>query len=197
MDVGKKYYLCRIDSETPKRKITMKDFCELITVRRSHRKFTEEAVSEDDLKLLHRASLMAPSSKGLHSYEFVTVMDKKQLGLLSQCKDMGGELLAGASAAIAVLGDPNVSDTWIEDASVAATMLLLQAEDLGLGACWVQMRGRQDSTGRSSEDNVRRLLSIPEEKRVLCIIALGHKGAERKPQNEERLKWEKIHREQW
>lgn len=195
--MGKNVYLCRINSETPKRKITMKDFCELIAVRRSHRKFTEEAVSEETLKLLHRAALMAPSSKGLHSYEFVTVMEKEKLSSLSQCKDMGGELLAGASAAIVVLGDPDVSDTWIEDASVAATMVLLQAEDLGLGGCWVQVRGRQDSAGHPAEDNVRRLLGIPEEKRVLCIIALGHKGAERKPQNEERLKWEKVHREQW
>ena len=175
----------------------MKDFSELITIRRSHRKFTEEPVSEEALLLIMRSALMAPSSKGLHSYEFVTVTDKKAIGHLSRCKDMGAELIAGAPVAIAVLGNPEVSDAWIEDASVASTMMLLQAEDLGLGACWVQVRERKDSEGRSAEDNVRHLLGIPSNMRVLCIIALGHKGAERKPQNEERLKWDKVHRETW
>jgi len=175
----------------------MKEFSELIAVRRSHRKFTEEAVSEEQLRTIMRAALMAPSSKGMHSYEFVTTTDTKKLGALSRCKAMGGELLAGAAAAVAVLGRPEVSDAWVEDASVAATMMLLQAEDLGLGACWVQMRERQDSEGRDAEANVRRVLGIPSEVRVLCIVAIGHKGAERKPQNEERLLWEKVHDERW
>ena len=175
----------------------MKDFSELITVRRSHRKFTEEAVSDDALRMIMRAALMAPSSKGLHSYEFVTVRDAKKIGHLSRCKAMGAELVAGAPVAIAVLGNPAVSDAWIEDASVAATMMLLQAEDLGLGACWVQVRERKDAEGRDAEENVRHLLGIPSDMRVLCLIALGHKGAERKPQNEERLKWEKVHEEEW
>ena len=175
----------------------MKDFSELISIRRSHRKFTDEPVKEEDLKLIMRSALMAPSSKGLHSYEFVTITDKKVIGHLSRCKDMGAELIAGAPLAIAVLGNPEVSDAWIEDASVASTMMLLQAEDLGLGACWVQVRERKDSEGRSAEDNVRHLLGIPANMRVLCIIALGHKGMERKPQNEERLKWDKVHTEAW
>lgn len=175
----------------------MNDFSELITVRRSHRKFTDEAVGEEQLRSIMRAALMAPSSKGLHSYEFVTVTDPKTIGHLSRCKQIGAEFLAGAPLAIAVLGDAETSDAWIEDASVAATMMLLQAEDLGLGACWVQVRERKDAEGRDAEDNVRRLLSIPPKYRVLCLIAVGHKGAERKPQNEERLKWEKVHSEKW
>lgn len=175
----------------------MKDFSELISVRRSHRKFTEEPVSEEQLRLVMRSALMAPSSKGLHSYAFVTVTDKTKIETLSRCKDMGAELIAGAPAAIVVLGEPAISDAWIEDASIAATHMLLQAEDLGLGACWVQVRERKDKDGQLAEDNVRQLLGIPQEMRVLCIVALGHKGSERKPQNEERLKWNRVHNEQW
>ncbi len=175
----------------------MKDFSELITIRRSHRKFTEEPVSQHDLRMVMRAALMAPSSKGLHSYEFLTVTNRDSLQALSSCKAMGAELVAGAATAIVVLGNPEVSDAWVEDASVAATMILLQAEDLGLGACWVQVRERKDQDGRDAETNVRQLLGIPDGMRVLCIVALGHKGSERKPQNEERLKWEKLHTETW
>ena len=156
------------------------------------RQFTDEPVSADDVKLLLRAGLMAPSSKGLHSYEFIVVEDKGMLATLSECKQVGSDFLAGAPLAIVVLADPSVSDVWIEDASVAATHILLQAEDLGLGACWIQTRNRQSADGQSTEKIVKSLLGIPEERGVVCIIAVGHKGMERKPQNEDRLKWEKV-----
>lgn len=175
----------------------MNTFSELISQRRSHRKFTAEPVSDEQVRTLLHSALMAPSSKGLHSYEFVVVDQPQDIQALSHCKAMGAEFLADAPLAIVVLGNPEVSDVWIEDASVASTMILLQAEDLGLGACWVQVRERQDTDGGSAEANIKALLGIPTELRVLSIIAVGHKGMERKPQNEERLKWEKVHRGKW
>ncbi|MBR1498153.1 MAG: nitroreductase family protein [Bacteroidaceae bacterium] len=171
----------------------MKDFSELIKTRRSMRQFTEELLSGDDVKLLLRAGLMAPSSKGLHSYEFIVVEDKQMLQALSQSKAVGSDFLAGAPLAIVVLSDPQTSDVWIEDASVAAMNILLQAEDLGLGACWIQVRDRMDAEGRPTEEIVKSLLGIPEGMRAVCMIAVGHKGMERKPQNEDRLKWERVH----
>ena len=171
----------------------MNSFSELIQMRRSMRKFTDELLTADEAKLLLRAALMSPSSKGLHSWEFVVVEDKPALEALSQCKAQGADFLSGAPMAVVVLGDPQVSDVWIEDASVASTMILLQAEDIGLGACWVQVRERQDDSGRSAEDNVRSILGLPERWRILSIIAVGHKGMERKPFNEERLLWDKVH----
>ena len=175
----------------------MEKFSELIKTRRSMRQFTDELLSGDDVKLLLRAGLMAPSSKGLHSYEFVVVEDKEMLTALSQCKQVGSDFLAGAPLAIVVLADPAVSDVWIEDASVAAANILLQAEDLGLGACWIQVRNRYTADERSTEQVVKSLLGIPEERGVVCIIAVGHKGMERKPQNEDRLKWERVHLEKF
>ena len=173
------------------------DFSELIKRRRSMRQFSDELLSGDDVKLLLRAGLMAPSSKGLHSYEFVVVEDKEMLAALSQCKQVGSDFLAGAPLAIVVLADPAISDVWIEDASVAATHILLQAEDLGLGACWIQVRDRYSADGRPTEQIVKSLLGIPEGLRAVCIIAVGHKGMERKPQNEDRLKWEQVHLEKF
>lgn len=170
------------------------DFDKLIAQRRSIRKFTEEQLTEDELRLLLRAALMAPSSKGTHSYEFYVVQDKEKLEALSHAKDRGAELVSGAPTAIVVAAKPEVSDVWIEDASVASTMLLLQAEDMGLGACWVQIRKRQDETGKDAEENVRNILSIPSDVRIVSIIAVGHKGMERKPQNEEKLLWDKVQR---
>lgn len=173
----------------------MDSFARLISVRRSIRRFTPDRVADGDIELLMRAALMAPSGKGLHSYEFVVVTDSAMLGQLAAVKDAGGEFLAGAPLAVVVAGDPAVSDTWMEDCSLAAAHLMLQAEDLGLGSCWVQVRGRSDSAGHDAEDNVRQLLNIPSDRRVLCMVAIGYKGMERKPQNEDKLKWERVHRE--
>ena len=171
----------------------MENFSELIRLRRSMRKFTPELLTSDEVKLLLRAALMSPTSKGLHSWEFVVVDDAAALHSLSTAKAQGGEFLSGAPLAVVVLGDPAVSDVWIEDASVATTQLLLQAEDLGLGACWIQIRDRKDAEGGDAEENVRRILGIPSHLRVLNIVAVGHKDMERKPFNEERLLWEKVH----
>lgn len=157
------------------------------------RKFTGECLSEEDLAALMGTVLMAPSSKGTCCWEFVVVDDRDLLQQLARCKEQGAAMLADAAVAIVVLADPAVSDVWIEDASVATTYLLLQAEDSGLGACWVQVRNRQTADGCPAEEVVRRLLKIPSRLRVLSIVALGHKGIERKPFNPEHLKWDKIH----
>lgn len=157
------------------------------------RKFTDEPLSPDEVAVLLKSALMAPSSKGKHAWHFIVVDDKAMLEKLSMCKAQGSDFLAGAPIAVVVVGDPEQSDVWIEDASVAATILLYQAEDLGLGACWIQVRERYTAEGEPSDNIVRFLLDIPEPLRVLSIIAIGHKGMERKPFNEERLLWDKTH----
>lgn len=107
----------------------MKDFHELLRLRRSTRKFTEQEIASDDVKTIMEAALMAPSSKRSLSWEFVLVEDAEKLERLSVCKDNGAKLIAGAKLAVVVLGDPMKSDVWIEDASIAATLIQLQAEE--------------------------------------------------------------------
>ena len=107
----------------------MLDFISLVKRRRSMRKFTPGLLDTADLNLILKAALMSPSSKGLHSWEFVLVTEPDVLRELAKCKTQGAEFLAEAPEAVVVLGDPAVSDVWIEDASVASTMMLLQAEE--------------------------------------------------------------------
>ena len=89
------------------------------------------------------------------------------------------------------------SDVWIEDASIASTLIQLQAEELGIGSCWVQVRGRYGENGESAEDFVRELLNIPLPMQVLAIIALGHKAETKTPFDPEKAAWEKVHIGQW
>ena len=171
----------------------MKDFSELIRMRRSMRKFTSEELTQDEVVALLKAALMAPSSKRSNCWQFIAVDDKETLSRLSLCKEQGSAFVKDAALAIVVLADPLVSDVWIEDAAVASTLIQLQAEDLGLGSCWVQVRQRQASDDQPSDEYVRNLLHIPLQLQVVSIIAIGHKGMERKPFNEEHQQWEKIH----
>ena len=156
------------------------DFKDLVQLRRSHRKFTDEEIDADDVKMILRAGLMAPTSKGQRAWQFVVVDDKMDLEKLSDAKDMGGQFLKGAPLAIVVLGDPAISMQY-------------QAEALGLGSCWIQMRGRGLSDGTSADTVIQGVLDIPENMSCLCILAIGHKADERKPQNEDKLKWENVH----
>lgn len=157
------------------------------------RKFTSEELTQDEVVTLLKAALMAPTSKRSNSWQFIVVDDKPTLDLLSRCKESGASFLKDAALGIVVAGDPLASDVWIEDASVASIYLQLQAEDLGLGSCWIQVRERWAADGMSADEYVHGVLDIPLQLQVLSIIAIGHKGMERKPFSEDHLLWEKIH----
>lgn len=171
----------------------MEQFSELIKNRRSMRKFTSEELTQEEVVNLLKAALMSPSSKRKNPWQFIVVDDKEMLAKLAHCKENGANFIADAALAIVVAADPMESDVWIEDAAVASIMIQLQAEDLGLGSCWVQIRERFAATGMSSDEYVHGILDIPLQLQVLSIVAIGHKGMERKPFNEEHLQWEKIH----
>ena len=173
------------------------DFKDLIQTRRSCRTFTDEPLTEEQTVALMRAALMSPSSHRTNGWQFVLVDDKEKLHALSACKEHGSGLIDGAPLAIVVCADPAVSDVWIEDGSIATLMIQLQAEELGLGSCWVQVRRRKTIDGRNSDDVVRDILGIPDTMEVLSIVAVGHKAVERKPFNEEHLQWEKLHLNEW
>ena len=112
----------------------MEDFKTLVQARRSHRKFTEEEIAADDVRLILRAALMAPTSKGQRAWQFVVVDDKADIEKIADAKDMGSQFMKGAPLLVVVLGDPLANDCWVEDGSIAACSMQLQAEDLGTDA---------------------------------------------------------------
>ncbi len=157
------------------------------------RKFTDEELTQEQVVELMKAALMAPTSKRSNAWQFILVDDKETLKKLSLCKEQASQFIADAALAIVVCADPLASDVWIEDASIASIYIQLQAEDLGLGSCWVQVRERFTANGTDSGEYVHGVLDIPLQLQVLNIVAIGHKGMERKPFNEEHLQWDKIH----
>lgn len=166
---------------------------DLLRSRRSIRRYVPTSLSPDKVADLLKAPLMAPSSKRCTPWEFIVVDDAEMLEKLSHARPKESAFVASANLAVVVTADTELTDTWIEDASIASTFLQLQAEDLGLGSCWTQVRNRCTAEGEDSQAYVRRLLDIPEKYGVLNIIAVGMKGEEKKTFDESRLKWEKIH----
>lgn len=171
----------------------MENFSNLIKSRRSMRKFTTEELTQEEVVTLLKAALMSPTSKRTNCWQFIVVDDKETLEKLSYCKEASASFIKDAALAIVVTADPMVSDVWIEDASIASIMIQLQAEDLGLGSCWVQLRERFTASGVPSNEYVHEVLDLPLQLQALSIIAIGHKGMERKPFDESHLQWEKIH----
>lgn len=175
----------------------MSQFYELLSKRRSIRKFTDELLRDDEVELILKAGLMAPSSKNRRSWEYIAVEEKEMLGKLSKCKAHGAAMIANAALALVVVGDETVSDVWIEDASVATILMQLQAEDLDIGSCWIQCRLRETEYGINSEEFIKDLMEIPPHLQVLSVIAFGRKAETKLPIDESTLMWEKIHIGKW
>ena len=173
------------------------DFHQLLLERHSIRRYTDEPVDGDDVKTILEAALLAPTSKSARPWQFVVVEDKDTLAALAGCKPAGAVSLRTAPLAVVIVSDPERSDVFVEDTSVAALMMQLQAAALGLGSCWVQVRNRFSADGEPAQDMIQRLLGIPPCYPVECIVTIGHSDETRKPVDPSKLLWEKVHVGKW
>lgn len=165
---------------------------EILQNRRSIRQFTERQLTAAEQECLQKAVLLAPTSRDLQPCEFFWVTDGEIIKRLAAVKSGGTAPLNSASLAVVIAADPAKCDVWVEDSSLAAYTLLLQAEAMGLGACWVQIRKRSDGEG-NAEDNVKKLLGLPENLRVLAIVCIGEKAEDKTPRADGSLHRDKIH----
>jgi nitroreductase len=173
------------------------EFIELLKNRRSKRKFISQKVEHEKTELLIQAALMSPTGKKKNHWDFILVENPDTLEKLSKCKPHSAKLIAGAPLAIVVIGDPQESDTWVEDCSIASIIIQLEAEDLSLGSCWVQVKNREYNENAMAEEFIKLLLEIPAEKSVLSIIAVGYPAESKKPFDTSQLLKEKIHKEKF
>ncbi len=175
----------------------MKDFHGMLLWRHSIRKYTDEEIAPEDVKTIVEAGLLAPTSKNSRSWSFTLVDDKQQLEQLSQCKPQFASPIARCSLAIIVSANPLQSDVWVEDASIAASYMQLQAEALGLGSCWIQVRCRMLDDENTASEAVKAMFNINAEQQVVCVLAIGHKGETRNPANPDKLFWNQVHLGPW
>lgn len=167
-------------------------FFDLIESRRSIRKFKPQPVEKEKIHLLVEAAVRSPSSRGINSWRFIIVEDKQTIETLSRSKPHGAGFLKEAPLAIVVCGDASKSDAWVEDASIASVFIHLAAHDMGLGSCWIQIRGREHSNDKSSDRYIKELLNIPDNIMVESIIAIGYPDEQKNGHKKESLQFHKA-----
>ena len=170
---------------------------EIISRRRSTRKFLPTPVDRERLERVVEMALQAPSSRNSRSTRFMIVQNPDLLEKMSRMRDYGSAFMKDAAASILVMGDKRATDLWIDNCAISATTLQLAVVDEGLASCWVHVNDRPclqaEPDGRKADDYLRELLDLPEHYGILCAVALGYSDFEPKPlppyEGEERVIW--------
>jgi nitroreductase len=170
---------------------------DLLRARRSVRKYEDRPIEPETIEILKEAALRSPSSRNIQPWEFIFVDDRGLLAELARSKPRGASFLAGAALGVVVCADAGKSDTWIEDCSIASILLQLTARSLGLGSCWIQIRGREHADGKPAEAHIRKLLSLPENLAVESIMSIGYAAVEKAGVPKGALDMKKIRRNRW
>jgi len=198
--------------------------------RRSIRDYSDESVSEEDLKMILEAARQAPSGENAQPWRFIVVRDettRKRLGTIARGgsgrrftaeyvtkkmderfssmedeakkKAIFEKLTSGSVSAFLSQAPVNIvvcgkKDVWDMPYDTSASMenMLLMATALGLGACWVIA----PCIDIRDEERLKEILGVPEEFKVVSIVALGH--STRQPKQRPRMALhELVFNEKW
>lgn len=171
------------------------ELIQMMQDRRSVRKYTGEAIPKELLEKILLAGLLSPTSHNSKPWEFVVVKNKETLRAMAKCRVGSAKMLEGADAAVVVIADPEKTDVWAEDCSIAMTQMHLMADSLGVGSCWIQGRLRDAEDGRTTEAYLRELLGFPENFKLEAILSLGMPESHGAGYALDALLTERIHRE--
>ncbi len=170
----------------------MMDTITAILTRRSIRQFLSQPVSEEDVEMLLRCAMQAPSAGNSQLWQFVILTDRKLLDKIREFHPFG-EALETAPLAILVSGDDAYEKRpgrWMMDCSAASQNILLAAHAQGLGAVWISIHPDIERV-----DLIRQLLKIPDQVHPVSLIAVGYPVE--KPESSNNYNSERIHRNRW
>lgn len=168
------------------------DVLEAIFTRRSVRKYTEQPVDEEALKLILNAGFSAPSAHNYQPWHFVVIKEKSIRESISEFHPYA-KMLPQAGCCIIVCGDKEkqgMTGFLVADCSAAIENMLLAAHGLGLGAVWCGLYPVPQLTRP-----IKKLLNLPASIVPVGMVVLGN--TEKKGKTVERYDESKIHFEQW
>ena len=145
---------------------------EAIQKRRSVRKYKQDPIPEEALLRVLEAARLAPSGKNFQPWKFIIVKDKELKEKLARAS-AGQFFIAKAPIIVIGCGFPDkcyarmgrYMKSWSVDVTIALEHLILQAQEEGLGTCWI---------GSFEEEEVKAILNVPEEVKVLALTPLGY-----------------------
>lgn len=149
----------------------MDDFLKLCQTRYSVRKYTDEAVSDEDLSYVLECVRIAPSGVNFQPWKFVVVKSEEARKKLQQCYDRDWF----NTAPLYIIAYKDTSKEWIRkyddkhigdiDVAIAVEHLCLAATEKGLGTCWVC---------NFNPSLLAELFPQPEEFVPVALIPIGH-----------------------
>lgn len=158
---------------------------EALETRRSIRAFLDKPIPQKDLEYVLNAGRLAPSASNEQKWHFIVVNDKELAPKMVECC-RGQQFVAQAPVQLAICtyGQREMSckmPARTVDGSIALTMMMLAAHDVGLGTCWL---------GHFDQEKVKEVLQIPTEYEVVAVTPLGYPAQE--PQARPRKNLEEI-----
>jgi len=172
------------------------DFLDIVRSRRSIRSYKDYPVPDEDIEKILDSARWAPSAGNLQPWEFIIVRNDRTKRLLAEAAYGQFWIMKAPVVIVACANIPRTSRFYgnrganlycIQDVAAAIQNILLSAHYLGYGTCWV---------GAFSEEEVRRILRLPEHVRPLAIITLGKPAEKPAPPPRRSLK-EIAHFEKW
>ena len=149
------------------------EFFEVVAARHSVRTYKPDPVPDELIGRCLEAARVAPSWRNGQCWRFLVVRDPSVIERLAGLRVLGYPInswLRSAPVVIVACADPHESGRhddlpyWAVDVAIATEHLVLAATALGLGTCWI---------GGFNEDQVRKLLAIPERIRIVAYTPLG------------------------
>ncbi len=141
------------------------DVMTAIEMRRSNRQYKADPIPTEVLNQCLEAMRLAPSGSNRQPWRFVVVVDEKvRQALQPACNNQPS--IGQAPVVIAACALPGTSEKGAYiNLAIPLEHLALIAVELGLGTCWI---------GAYKEDEVKKVLGIPEDVRVVELMTLGY-----------------------
>jgi nitroreductase len=160
----------------------MNEVLQNILTRRSVREFKDEQIKDEELDLILKAGIYAPSGMNKQSWQFTVVQNKEKIELLAKVvrealgRDAGYNFYEPPT--LIMLSNDKDNTNGLADCSCALENIFLMASSLGIGSCWInQLKTICD------ENEVREVLrsfDIPENHIVWGIASIGYPNSESK-----------------
>lgn len=175
-----------------------------IEMRRSIRKYIDKQVENEKITELLEGARLAPSGNNTQPWHYILVKSDEMRRKVMEASHNQKWMLTAPIFIVCVadvrcrikedidvyLDDNSPQDEVkriIRDTSISAGYMLLQANNLGLGVCWV---------AEFTQEEIRPVLNIPHDKYVVGVITVGY--PDEKPKARPRKKIEDIvHYESW
>lgn len=153
---------------------------EAIKNRRTIRKFMQTPLTKEQLTRYVDAARLAPSAANLQPLKYAIIQSQEMADKMFELVKWAGYLAPDYNpkegerpvAYIAVCSDKNNRSNWVAvDMGAAVENIILEALSDGVGACWIASVNVPEAT---------KLLSLPEDIKLECVVALGYPAEEPK-----------------